>query len=330
MAMLRVSGASWVVSLIFACWLFSGAARGELRPIPVDMGQWSSATTRTFESPSREFSLSIMQDVKAFGHGPAKYSSYRNGHGEWTIDLPFTLCEVAVLDSGSIFGTAEAYAPGQENEPDRIRSSYLHVVLLDEHGGVMMDEKHSQRPHHILANPPMRREPYVRGLFVDGGDTKALVWVLAYERYERTSQIWSYDLTAGKRVQSLDLSEIDGQEGSRISLCEVRPLRGVDCVAFSGIAHGKPSRQTAVFGVVDSDANLVWRYPALPQAPDPAPTGLQEQPPIGGQQLTCNDFGVHVLDEAGVFFISNQLEKTKLIFSLVKDGDKGWNVQQRP
>ena len=200
-------------------------------------------------SPSGEWVLRV-DPGQRFGYGPASYALLRAGRSAWAGELPFTLSEVAVTDSGHTVGYGMT-----EREGDFV------VAIVDPGGDVLLDDRTprtaSRFPHHPTNPIPL-------GLIV-GAERDRFAVRVADEDVNRAIESWRrYEISAGARLDDLRPAEaMELEDARRCRISTARSLPGTDLhlvhwwrVRWS--THRYPT-EGGVFTLIDDGGGIVWR-----------------------------------------------------------------------
>ncbi len=212
---------------------------------------------RDYASPSGECVLHVEPSSRD-GAGPGQYRLRRGEDEVWAAELPFTLFDARVTDSGSTVGYA------YDGGVDVARGSFREIALSPQ-GAMLLDAKTERFwCRHVVCPPPA--EPRALGLVVDEEHDRFAVRI-ADDDYNRGMELWRvYRISKGEKLAEFRPGEsLFPATDTRVALWDARALPGTDLfllhwglVDFRDGAEGFYP-QGALFSLIELGGRTVWK-----------------------------------------------------------------------
>ncbi len=222
-------------------------------------GQLGSQTLldpEDYSSPSGEYALHIEPSARD-GAGPGRYHLTRGDEELWAAELPFTLFDARLTDSGATVGYA------YDGGADAARG-FFHEVALSPQGELLLDAK-TERVHCGYVICPLPSEPRALGLVVDEEHDRFAVRIND-DDYNRRMELWRvYRISTGEKLLEFRPAESMREAQDRAQVWDARPVPGTDLfllhwglVDFRRRTDGVFARG-ALFTLIELGRNVVWR-----------------------------------------------------------------------
>lgn len=253
-------------------------------------------------SPSGAFVLHVDPSARD-GAGSSQCRLTRDGDVVWERELPFTLREAAVTDSGFAVGFALTAGDRYGGE--------LVVAVLEPDGELVLDERTARVSSMYFCTSD---SPRPHDLVVDGTSDRFVVRVYDESVDDGTEVWWRYRLSTGERLDALVASHLlsSSEEGSAY-VQSARALPGTGLTLVHGHVFDAPN-DLDLFLLLDQDDAIVWSR-AAPLGPD-----------LG---VASNEHASSV-DADGVFriWLARDAERVELRAEPDTDAATGWRIEE--
>lgn len=203
-------------------------------------------------SPNGAYVLRVDPSERS-GAGPAHYRLRHLGAEVWAAELPYTLRELALTDTGACIGYGATNGAGFGGE--------FVVAILDSAGAVRFEERTERRSIPVACNPPTI--PDAVGLMLDPSQTRCTIRISEQHVQYGAECWWRYDLLRARRLADLKPSDaMDRRRGVRLRLHDARPLPGTDLhlLHWSWWEYTDRKRDGAVFTLMCPEGRMVWQH----------------------------------------------------------------------
>ena len=196
----------------------------------------------TYRSPSGKFALTVTPSDPS-GGGPANCRCVSGDKTIWSAELPFTLYEAGITDSGIAAGYGYTHGPDGYIELAARRGPGDFLVAIIDATGKVRFKAAIKRPHSKSQPMHSLDDPVGHGLLVDGDHDRLVVRVEQYDENDGRESWWVYKLSTGARLPTLHPIETDSKPGQprfvSESVLAARLVRGtpltlVHCWRFDG------------------------------------------------------------------------------------------------
>jgi len=206
-------------------------------------------------SPSGNYAL-YMDPSEPFGDGPAKYTVQLRDEPQWTVELPFTLRELAVTDAGYCLGYGFTGRGGIDSE--------FVVAILDPRGELIFDER-TKRSRSMAVHGHMN--PHVFDLIVDAERDRFSIRLAHQDQFRGAETWWRYAISAAKRLDDLrPQPPLERDESMRFHIEHARLLPGTalhllhwSSSDWSVFNSGGGIRYGSAFTLTRPDGSVAWR-----------------------------------------------------------------------
>ena len=205
----------------------------------------------TYLSPSAKWAVKI-DPSERYGCGPATYSATQDGKTQWSKELPFTLCDAQVTDSGLIVGYA--YSHGYEGFDKNNRATEpgtLSIAIIDSNGDVRLNDVIKRHHTNVLHGSP---EPVAKGILVHPNDDRLTVRISTEQ-----GEAWQvYQLSTGAKVKRFDMHpQGPPKTSARVLSAKALPDYPLTVVHWWCYDSSKGTAG-AMFNLCDHDGRNVW------------------------------------------------------------------------
>ncbi|MBI2433834.1 MAG: hypothetical protein HYV26_13285 [Candidatus Hydrogenedentes bacterium] len=272
----------------------------------------------TYVSPSGDHTLYV-KPSQEYGIGPAEYQAKRHDEIVWSTQLPFTLYEACVADSGLAAGYA--YTHGKEGcglPEDRSGPGQLLVVLLDPRGDVINQVAYPRAVSQMLHADP---NPLVEGVILGDANHRFMVRI-APPDFSGLEEWWAYDLATGQRTGALVPGRHMERTGDRSYILTAKALPGTPLTLIHWWKYDKPNCG-AIFTLIDPVGKLVWRL------------DVEDDYTLPGNEAEEDRIRDEVREKGAILSVSNGAFELRLYKSQVRTGftvesnaEGTWRVQE--
>lgn len=278
-------------------------------------------STATYTSLSGRYSLEIRPQDRE-GVGPGHYELTRGEDVVWGGELPFTLHDAVVSDSGRVAGCGFAH----ETECRFI------VAAISESGAVQWRRSYERGGGNPWVHGPPR--PRQINLFAQPGLGRLVLRVRGYwdssVSFEQ-QKLWIFDLETGERADVVELIEPRDSYIPRLHLRELMPVAGGPLVLARWRRRDRegllaPDQLGARFALFDADWNEVWELVL--------PTDYTVSGDEAASERLARDVdqrgATRIRPRAGIFDLHFVAEERLVTFEAAPDdtAPTGWHVTE--
>ncbi len=211
----------------------------------------SAINTKSYESDSGEYKF-VVDPKDRSGWGAAEYRFVHKGETTWTKELPYTLVDAKVSQSGIILGHANLMK--RDDEGNRVAETFM-VVLIDRDGNVRFQEER-EKVILIVHGPGL---PYVQSLHMDDSKNRAIANIAASDQ---TPQQWMvFDLSTAKLIGTITPKTPEETANRSLRLSEAELIPGTSLMLsswFELLVETEGFRANTYFALHDLDGKMVW------------------------------------------------------------------------
>ncbi len=285
---------------------YGSLAAGQMLPREISI--------HTYYSPSGEYSITTDPNDR-YGYSGSVITVRHRDSVVWTRKCGTTFLMAGITDNGVAVGCGDASITSS-NKANPV--DYLHVIILDEHGKVLLDDSVKKRFGGYADGPDM---PIPNAIILDPDNDRFIVRVADTDLNQGFEAWWVYKLSAAHHTATIvPKSFMAGSENASF-LIDARPVRGTPLMLVHWwYSDTKPG---ARFTLVGLDGRPVWTMtlPADYQLPDEkAQDQLMDEIRANGA----------ILHEGGLgrFAIRFAAAKQQVDFSVALAPTGGWKVTE--
>jgi hypothetical protein len=269
----------------------------------------------TYSSPSGEFSL-FVDPTDRLGRGPAEYRFIKRGAVSWAKQLPFTLHNAVVADSGHVIGYA--YTNGLEGRPaagDGAGYGEFVAVILTEKGESILNETHQRDGSRFEDGVP---NPAAEGIIIDGQGKRAIFRIPDPDLNRGIEKWWIYDPDNGKHLETIAPEKPIGSY-NRIFSIKAVPGTPFVLTQWSNYAAAMPG---AIFTLVDPigksiwDVNVYYSYSSQGNSTNEI------------MRIIAGNGAITDRRKPGIFNLPFAADKLRISYAVVKQPSGKWEVKK--
>jgi sugar lactone lactonase YvrE len=271
-------------------------------------------------SPSSVYSLEV-NPSDLHGRGSADYRFTKNGETVWARQLPFTLWEVEVANSGYVAGYA--YCEGWRGffrKGYRSGEGTFIVVILSPQGKVVAKDSYRREGSRFRDTPP---NPLAKGIIIDESSNRTVVRIADPDINHGVEQWWIYDLHRGKRIKTLEPRSRMGFGEQRLSILKAKAVPSTPLILVHWWKYDE-SRLGGVFTLVDGEGKPVWELKLDDDYNFPADEKQEDEV----REMIWKRGGILSVGTNGVFALHLVKDRLKVDFAVTKEVNGGWQVSK--
>lgn len=204
-------------------------------------------------SPRGEWSASIDPSTR-FGEGPSNVRVEHAGKLAWQAELPFTLAEAQIADTGHFGGYGFTHG-----FPPMFPKGDFVVAIFDPAGKQLLDEREPMEPSPQIHGVP---DPKSNGVFLSDEGREFVVRIANRDSNAGGEAWWRYELATGATRPSLNPRAKLGVALGWAFAKEVRPVEGTPLllVEWSSpeFAAEAGTQHRSLFALLDRDGEPAW------------------------------------------------------------------------
>ena len=266
----------------------------------------------TYASPDGTFELHV-DPSQPRGAREGAHTLSKDGHEVWSLELPVTMWEAAVTDSGYVAGYA--YSVGLDG-----RGGTFHVLIIDPDGSVLVDDetKRDQQPRMGHGTP------FPKARAIVASETLDAVFV-PMNSLEDDPEPWrAYRLSSGERLADVTPENPLGEAGESLYFRHARSLQGVGLtlVQWSYVRYGPHKSRGVIFSLHDELGRIVW---SLKRPRDSAVSGAEAEQ-VARERRIGERNAILKTGEDGAFELWFPSEHEAALFRAARTSSGGWQV----
>ncbi len=275
---------------------------------------------RVIVSESGEFKLKLdPSDLNARFH--ANYTLSLKDQPLWTKELPFTLLDAAVTNTGHIVGYA--YTHGEEGfgkDRDTGKGDFV-VAIIDRDGKPLLIDKHEREGSRFLHSDP---DPTSKGMVVDEANDRLIVRVRNPDLNIREEAWWQYKISTG-RALPIATPKLRSKTKADPSPIHVRTVKGTNLYIVQWWLVRFPEGSIGtMFSLHEENGVEVWSM-SLPNdytlENEDEQSALNEQIWAGGAILAN--------PQLKTFSLHFYADKARVNFEVGQNKKGEWSVQEK-
>lgn len=237
----------------------------------------------------------------------------------WAAELPYSVNDAQVSNRGELVGFAHRVNYAEHN-PGGLSNErhYLEVIVLDTSGREILKESHEQTDE-VFCYPPCPLSPSAKLIRADWASDR--FFMVVYDTSMSTPTIWTYQISSGKKLKSVLLTELRNYIATREDVVDMHPIGDTSLLLIHSIFVNKPdNRMGAIFKIVDQEFKTRWQL-EIPE--DYTETQLRSQ--SLGRSLRAKHL-VRCADRQ--FEIFSITSERKRVFELKQADGQNWRVAE--
>ena len=224
---------------LIAC-LLSGVAAGSMGELPV-------LHPETYRSPSGAWEL-LVDPTHREGSGKGNGRMTRKGNPAWQADLPFTLYDAEVTDTGITAGYAYSHGMAGFGKGG---PGTLNAVILDAKGDILLNDPIARDDPQFPGGMP---GPLANGILLHPQEDRFILRLAS--NFQESWRI--YQLSTGKKLDTIELRLASRAPEAARFLLDLRPIAGTPLLMLHWWCYDEEEKVGALYSIVDLKGQPVW------------------------------------------------------------------------
>ncbi len=275
---------------------------------------------RVIVSESGGYSLKLSpSDLNARFH--ANYTLSHKDQPLWTKELPFTLLQAAVTNTGHIVGYA--YTHGEEGfgkDHDKGNGDFV-IAIIDRDGKPLLVDKHEREDSRFFHSDP---DPTAKGMVVDEANDRLIVRVRNPDLNIREEAWWPYKISTGRALPITTPTLLSKTKADPRPI-HVRAVKGTNLYLVQWWLVRFPERSIGtMFSLHEENGVEVWSM-SLPK--DYTLENEEEQSAL--QKQIGADGAILANPQPKTFCLHFYADKARVNFEVGQNKKGEWSVQEK-
>ncbi|NUP96574.1 MAG: hypothetical protein HUU28_10470 [Planctomycetaceae bacterium] len=247
------------------------------------------------------------------GAGPSNVRVEHAGKLAWQAELPFTLFEAQLSDTGHLGGYGFTHG-----FPPMFPKGDFVVAIFDPAGKQLLDEREPMEASRAIHGTP---DPNPMGVFLGDAGREFVVRIFNPDSFNGSEAWWRYELATGEARPSLNPRS---KLGTLMGTAYVKDVRAIPSTPLSLVEWFCLPHQGIRFAALDPEGEVAWELD-LPMEQKPQ-SGVPWAEALERLRRTS---GVLSLPAPRQFELQHVFEKQRVTYEVVAgSGEKPWEVRE--